>query len=117
MSVNLSFIRADRGIKYAVVLTGVVLLIETVVSIFLYTKFPPLIPLFNSLSWGRDRLAPSFFIFTIPAFILSIMIANIFFASVSYKKHALLSRMVSINLVLISALSLVALGQIFLLIF
>lgn len=117
MNGNLKYIFADKGIKYAFFGSVLILIIEVFFISFFFSKFPPLIPLFNSLSWGKDRLAVSQFIFIIPVFLFLITMINIAFASVSYKKNALLSRMVAINLLLTVVLSLVALVQIFLLIF
>lgn len=117
MSDNIKNLFMDKGIRYAVFVSIAILVIELIVITIFFPKFPPLIPLFNSLSWGKDRLAFSQFIFTIPLFLFIICVANITFASFSYRRHVLLSRMVTINLLLTVSLSLIALGQILLLIF
>jgi hypothetical protein len=117
MNNSIKILLSDKGIKYAIFLSTSILLLEIVSLIFFYKKFPPIIPLFNSLAWGRDRLAPSFIIFSVPAFLVVVHVMNVTSSAFFYKKHALLSRMIIVNLLLVVGISFVALGQILLLIF
>lgn len=117
MNNNIRTILKDKGIRYSIIITCIVLVLELITVVFLFPKFPPVIPLFNSLSWGKDRLVPSPVIFAAPVFLVLMALCNIFITSISYRRHALLARMITINLLLTVLLSLVALAQILLLIF
>ena len=114
---NFKTILADNGIYYTLLFATGILVIQVVGLAFVYSKLPPVIPLFNSLSWGKERLVPSIFIFTVPAFLLATCLFNIVYLSIAHKKHALLSRMLSVNLLLAVVLSFIALIQILLLVF
>lgn len=117
MNSSIKVLFIDKGIKYAIFLSIALSLLEIVSLVFFYKIFPPVIPLFNSLTWGRDRLVPSVIIFAVPVFLLMVHMINITSAAFFYKKHALLSRMIIVNLLLVVGISFVALGQILLLIF
>jgi hypothetical protein len=77
----------------------IISLLLTIVTIsfilFYYTKLPPLIPLFNQLPWGNDRLAPAFGIF-IPIIVFAVIfIFNFLFTSLVYSKNPLIARIVA----------------------
>jgi hypothetical protein len=60
-----------------------------------YANLPPLIPIFNQLPWGNNRLTPTVGIFIpIVAFIV-VFIFNILFTSVVYSKNPLIARFVA----------------------
>lgn len=107
----------DRGILYATILSFCFLLFQISLVGYQYIKLPPVIPIFNSLSWGNERLASSYSVFFIPGILLLLGICNYIFASKFYKRHALLSRMLSYNLLLCAALSTLAVIQILFLVF
>lgn len=46
-----------------------------VIGLF-YRDLPDKVPLYYSLPWGRDRLAPKFELFLIPVIILAIYVVN-----------------------------------------
>lgn len=117
MKDNIKLITQDKGIRYAILFAGIILLFEIILLLLLYPRLPPLVPLFNSLSWGRDRLVPGWFLFGVPVFLFLFFIVSILFLRIAYKKHALLARMLFINLLLSVFLSVVAMLQIFLLVF
>lgn len=117
MKNNFNILLSDRGILYALLLSSMFLFFQVGIIAFQYLKLPPVIPLFNSLSWGTERLASSYIIFLVPVVLLIIGICNYLFAAKFYKKHALLSRILCYNLLLCAALSTVALIQILFLIF
>lgn len=117
MKNNIRKALSDKGIGYALIFSFVLLLIQVVLVSFEYFKLPPLVPLFNSLSWGNDRLTFRVFVFFVPLLLLSTGILNIGIAAASYRKHILLSRMLSYNLLLCAILSTIALAQILFLVF
>ena len=98
---------ADRITRIASI-TSVVLIIITVgYIIFVYQNLPPFLPLFNQLGWGEPRLADKPFIFLLPAFSLLVLIGNTAFASFLYTAMPLVSRMLMITSLLVSALTLI----------
>lgn len=117
MKNNFSILLSDRGILYSLILAFLFFMFQLGLIGFQYAKLPPVVPLFNSLSWGAERLASSYVIFFIPLTILIIGACNYIFAAKFYKKHALLSRILCYNLLLCAALSTIALIQILFLVF
>lgn len=117
MKDNFNIISKDKGIRYALILCFGILVLQVVTLFFARSILPPVIPLFNSLVWGRDRLAEKDFIFLIPVFLICMSILSIIGTGVTYKKHALISRMLILNLLLSSLLCTIAIIQIFLLVF
>lgn len=112
MKNNFNVIFSDRVVLYALILSFLFFLCQIALIGFQYLKLPPVIPLFNSLSWGNERLASTYVIFLVPVVLLIIGVCNFSFAQRFYKKHALLSRMLSYNLLLCTILSVIALIQI-----
>lgn len=75
--------------------------------IFLTLKnLPPLIPIFNQLPWGEDRLGTKMFIFAPVGIVVLFLIANIFFSSLTYKNMPLISRFIMVISFLVSILAL-----------
>lgn len=73
---------------------NIFLIITTVVYILIfYGKLPPLIPIFNQLPWGEQRLGATITIFIPILIALSIFIINIFTSASIYKKIPLISRL------------------------
>lgn len=114
MRENFKYIFLDKSIKYSVLLSIILTVAQALALIGVYQFFPPVIPLFNSLPWGEDRLAPREYIFLVPLFIMAMLIVNIYLAILA-NKRILLSRMVSLNVLLSALLSVVALIQILIL--
>jgi len=60
-----------------------------------YVNLPPLIPLFNQLPWGNNRLTPTVGIFIPIAIFIVIFILNVLFTSIVYSKNPLIARLVA----------------------
>jgi hypothetical protein len=76
--------------------TNIFFIIACIVLILLfYGKLPPLIPVFNQLSWGERRLGatPTIFIPILTA--LLILVINVFISASVYKSVPLISRILS----------------------
>ncbi|MGE5042461.1 MAG: hypothetical protein ACM3IJ_06205 [Candidatus Levyibacteriota bacterium] len=110
-------IEHDKAVKYSLVISGIFLLIMLILLGIEFSHLPPILPLFNSLPWGRARLMSNQFIFIIPAFLFSMAILNMVFFQVLYKKYTLLARMLSVNIFLAFLLGMFAFIQILLLVF
>ncbi|HZE87341.1 MAG TPA: hypothetical protein VE090_03990 [Methylomirabilota bacterium] len=97
--------RTDKIIRWSFSFAGVLLLTEVFSTAFFYTSLPSLVPLFNQLSWGEERLGIKIEIF-LPSFIvLLFLLCNFFLINYLYEKMPLVSRMVCITTLLISILS------------
>ena len=60
-----------------------------------YSSLPPLIPIFNQLPWGNNRLTPTVGIFIPIIVFIVIFIFNVLFTSAIYSKSPLLARLVA----------------------
>lgn len=96
---------SDKIVKWGLLLSGIILMLEFIYIGFFYFSLPPLLPIFNQLPWGEDRLGSRIEIFL--PFIVSLiyLILNFSILSRLHEKLPLLSRMLSITTFLISILS------------
>jgi hypothetical protein len=86
-------ILSDKTITSAFLMNIFFIVTSLVYILFSFGKLPPLIPIFNQLPWGEQRLGTTLTIF-IPVLIsLFILAINIFIAASVYKKIPLISRM------------------------
>lgn len=96
----------DKIARLGIILSSIILLIEVIYIGIFYFSLPPLLPIYNQLPWGEERLGSRIEIFL--PFLLSLIyfITNFFLLSRLYEKLPLLSRMLSITTFLIAILSL-----------
>jgi len=99
-------IKEDKILFRGSILSVTIILVSLLFIILYYGSLPPLIPLFNQMPWGEDRISNSIFIFLIPTITLLIFVTNLIFAKLIYKKIPLISRLFSMTSFLISVLSL-----------
>jgi len=99
-------IRRDRLVLRLFILAFVILVLTFLACALGYTKLPPLLPIFNQLPWGMQRLSITPGIFIPPTVALSIFIINLFFAAFSYEKSPLLARLFAVTTMLTSLLTL-----------
>ena len=102
--IDLAF--SDRLIKRLLIISIVLMAFTALFAIFNYRKLPPLIPVFNQLPWGVERLSNTWGIFIPIIFSLLIFVFNFFAAGVVYNESPLLSRMLAITTFIASLLSL-----------
>lgn len=95
----------DKIAKWSLLVSGILLLVQLVYIGFFYLSLPPMLPIFNQLPWGEQRLGskPAIFIPFILA--VSIFVFNFTLIYRLHEKLPLLSRMLSITAFLISVLS------------
>lgn len=91
-----------RGSLFSIGIVGFCLLY----IIIWYNSLPPLIPFFNQMPWGEERITRNLFIFLIPLIALIIFVVNLIVAKIVYKKIPLISRLFSMTSLLISLLAL-----------
>jgi hypothetical protein len=70
-----------------------------------YGRLPPLIPIFNQMPWGEQRLGATFTIFIPVLIAILILIINMFTSASIYKQIPLISRMFAAVSLLIGILT------------
>ena len=99
-------LRHDRLVLRLFILSFIFLVITFIYIGINYSKLPPLLPIFNQLPWGQERLSITPGVFIPPFVALGIFIINIFLAAFSYSKLPLLARLFAVTTCLTSLLSL-----------
>lgn len=97
MKKYINYLKKDRLVLRLYVASLVLILITVIYIAITFNRLPPLIPVFNQLPWGEERLssAPGIFI---PSLIASIMFfINMFLSIVSYSTSPLISRFIAIT--------------------
>lgn len=99
-------IRSDKITFRGFIATFIIIVLPVPIVLFYYRGFPPFLPIFNQLPWGKPRLAPPWGIFITTAISLIILILNVIFSSALYKRTPLVSRMLAVISLIIAILSL-----------
>lgn len=99
-------LRQDKLVLRLFILSFIFLILIFVYVAFNYTKLPPLLPIFNQMPWGQQRLSPAAGIFIPPLIALFIFIINLFLAAFSYEKSPLLARLFAVTSCLTGLLTL-----------
>ncbi len=87
----------DKIVRAGFLISVAFIFLSFTYAALIYNQLPPLIPLYNQLPWGIQRLADRIMIF-LPVLINGIMFsANIVFAKYIYDKMPLVVRMVSVT--------------------
>lgn len=98
-------IRADKWTFRGFSISLVIAFLTILFIILNYASLPPLIPIFNQLPWGTQRLTQTPGIF-IPIVCFGIIfLINIIFTSFVYSKNPLIARIVSATTFIISILN------------
>jgi len=108
---------SDRFIRFALISAFGLFLIQSVLTTLLYKKIPTLIPFFNNMAWGEERLAPKVLLVVLLFLYIFIIITHNILAERFYEKYPLLSRIVSAISVLFVALGFFAFIKILFLVF
>lgn len=117
MKDKIKLIVSDQFVRMSIVLSFLFIIPLTTIIIITYSNLPPLIPFFNSMPWGEDRLASSSVAIFLPMLLLAIFIGNIMQAAFAYSKYVLVARIVMFNTFLFLLLGLLAYLQILFLTF
>lgn len=88
-------VKEDKTITSAFSVNVLFIIASIIYISFTYKKLPPLIPIFNQLPWGEQRLGNQIMIFIPVLVALLIFATNICISVVAYKKNPLLSRMLA----------------------
>ena len=103
---NNSLIR-DRIVKVSNIISLIILLLTLGYSVFIYRNLPPLIPVFNQLPWGINRLAEKNMYFLPLGLSILMIFINIIFSRLMYEKMPLVVRMLSITTLFVSFITLI----------
>lgn len=100
-------IKADRITFNSFLVSFIVLIVTFIVIAINYLSLPPYIPIFNQLPWGNERLTQTPGIFITTVIYIFILLFNIGFASILYKKsNPLLGRVIASITLLLSVMNL-----------
>lgn len=105
MNETIKLLTADKIAKWGLILSSSILLLELIYIGFFYLSLPPILPIFNQLPWGEQRLGSRATIFLPLVLALIFFVFNFSIISHLKDKLPLLSRMLSITTFLISILS------------
>lgn len=100
------YLREDKLLLRLFFITFILIAITFVYILIYYSKLPLLLPVFNQLPWGEQRLGDTWAIFIPSLVVLIILIFNIFASSLSYSRSPLISRMFAVTSFLTSILTL-----------
>lgn len=117
MKEKFKIILSDQFIRISLLLSLVFLLPLVVIILLTYGTLPPLIPFYNSMPWGEERLAYSQVAVFLPVILITLFVVNIAQAMFSYSKYVLVARIVLFNSFLFLLLGLLAYLQILFLTF
>ena len=99
------YAKTDKIIKLSLQASGALLLSELIYTLVVYFSLPPLVPLFNQLPWGEERLGQRIEIFLPVIIALIFLLINLLLLNKLYERLPLISRILSITTLLISVLS------------
>ncbi|CAN5189806.1 hypothetical protein BH09PAT1_BH09PAT1_4590 [soil metagenome] len=103
----IKFLSSDRTIWLSIITSMCFIVVSIFLTGLFYRNLPPLIPLFNQLPWGTDRLIDKVGLI-IPSIIgLVILISNAFSTRYIYDKMPITARMLNVTTVIITLLGLV----------
>ena len=105
MKESFKLLRADKIIKWGIWSTFGLLIFQTVYVLIFYFSLPPFMPIYNQMPWGENRLGGKIELFLPIVLTFSFLMLNFFLLGRLYEKMPLISRMLSITILLISLLS------------
>jgi hypothetical protein len=98
-------IRADKIVRWGMLIGALLILLDTIYILFSYLSLPPYIPLYNQMPWGENRLGARIEIFLPIVITAAFYILNLFMIIRMYEKTPLASRIISITTLLLTILS------------
>jgi len=100
-----NLVKADKIVRWGMTFSFILLLFQASLLALFYIKLPPVMPLFNQLPWGEDRLGLKY------EFLLPLVMTSLFFLfnyillRRLYITMPLVSRIIGITTLLASLLS------------
>ncbi len=100
-----NLVRNDRILSRFFLLSILVIGTSVIYVLLVFRKLPPLVPLYNQLTWGDQRLSPLIGIFLPHFLVLAIILINSILSALVYKKTPLVSRILAVTTLLIAILT------------
>lgn len=107
MNGTIKFLSSDRTIWLCIICSLIFILLSLFFTGLFYHNLPPLIPIFNQLPWGTDRLMSKLGLLIPIAVCLGILVINAFTTRYIYEKMPITARMLNITTFLITLLTLI----------
>ena len=98
-------IAADKIIRLGAMISVGLLFLTLIYIGFFYRFLPPVVPIYNQMPWGEDRLGGKLELFLLPIIALAVFISNTIFSSYLYERMPLISRALAITSFLISLIT------------
>lgn len=98
-------LKKDRLILRLYIATFVLILVTAIYILVNYSKLPPLIPIYNQLPWGVERLSSTLGIFIPSVLTVFMLILNTVLSAISYSTSPLISRLIAITTFLTTLLT------------
>ncbi|MEK9176525.1 MAG: hypothetical protein AAB520_03715 [Patescibacteria group bacterium] len=106
MKEHFKILEKDKLLKRLFIVSFLLILFTIIYSLINYSKLPPLLPVFNQLPWGEDRLSVTPGIFIPSLLVLVIFVINVFASVFVYFRSPLLSRLLAITCFIATLLNL-----------
>ena len=100
-----SIIKNDKILSKFYIGSFIMMLLTLIYILFFYRNLPPVLPIFNQLPWGDQRLGNTLDIFIPDIIVFTIFTINLLLSGFFYSKTPLVSRMLSVTSFLISLLT------------
>jgi hypothetical protein len=104
-------VKADKIIRIGAYSSFWFIIVHLIYIAVYYLRLPPVLPLYNQMPWGEERLGSKIEVFLPLLITASFFLLNLFLSLKIYEKMPLLSRILSITGLLISILSFIFIIQ------
>jgi hypothetical protein len=98
----LKTIASDKILRFGTLLSLLLIILSLLYSGIMYNSLPPVLPLYNQMPWGEDRLGMKLELFILPGFAFVILLTNTLLAYAIYERMPLVSRALAITCFLVS---------------
>lgn len=106
MNEFIKYISADRVLLFGTTSALIVLFITLMYIAVFYPSLPPVLPIFNQLPWGIERLGGKIQIFLPTLLVLGIIVINVIVSKFIYERMPLTTRMLHVTTSLLAFLTL-----------
>lgn len=106
MKRHFKYLKEDKLLLRLFFLSFVLIITTIVYIVIYYSRLPLLLPVFNQLPWGEQRLSDTLGIFIPSIVVFIILFFNIFASAVVYPRSPLISRMFAVTSLLTALLTL-----------
>ena len=98
---------SDKTVWWSVIFSLAILVLTLFFVLLFYRALPPVIPIFNQLPWGTERLSTKLALLLPPGVAFVILIINVFMTNLISEKLPVVARMLTITTLLIALLTIV----------